>query len=125
MEQLPTNAPGEIFIRKLTKQKNLRKHVTKTLQAASTALEEIDSSLNYLRTLILLELSECDIAEDLLKKAAYHVDKAFEIDYISDQEKINIYKLQRPLDRYLVPMKHHLELLTDIYKAPETFVISL
>jgi hypothetical protein len=106
-------------------QKNLRKHITKTLQAASTALEEIDSSLNYLRTLILLELAECDISEDLLKKAASHVDKAFHIDYISDQAKIDIYKLQRPLDRYLVPMKDHLELQTNIYKASETFVLTL
>lgn len=99
----------------------MRKHVHKSLLSASTALEEIDSSLNYLRTLLLLELGECNIAEDLLKKAASHVDKALDVDYITDQKQMDIYKLQRPLDRYLIPMKEHLELQTNIYKASETF----
>ena len=102
-------------------QPNLRMSVQKALQTCSTLLEEHNSVLHRLRVQLYLELAKMDVAEDVLSKALISVNKALSLDYVCAREEQEKFRLARPLDRYLVPMKEALDLRTSLYRDPERF----
>ncbi|MGB1602631.1 MAG: hypothetical protein ACPIOQ_58415, partial [Promethearchaeia archaeon] len=62
-------------------QPNLRKQVKRTLQSCAKALEDIRSPLHELRVQLHLEVTRCDVADDLYAAAAIQVKKGLDLDY--------------------------------------------
>jgi hypothetical protein len=104
-------------------QTNLRQKVLSSLQKIAESLHSIDSNLYELRASVHLEIAKCNIASDVLAKATVQVEQGITLDYkaefLTNEEKQS-FKMNRPLDRYIVPLKHQLDLQTSIYKLPET-----
>eukprot|EP00002_Diphylleia_rotans_P029704 TRINITY_DN6063_c0_g1_i1.p1 TRINITY_DN6063_c0_g1~~TRINITY_DN6063_c0_g1_i1.p1 ORF type:complete len:2440 (+),score=492.40 TRINITY_DN6063_c0_g1_i1:241-7560(+) len=100
-------------------QANLRSHVKRPLEKAAAALEEIRSQYHRVRVQIHLELSKCQVDDDLLVKARQEVEKGLLLDYPISDEEFESLRVLRPLDRFLEPLKARLDLRTRLYVQPE------
>ena len=98
-------------------QPNLRKQAKRTLQSCIKALEDIRSPLHELRAQLHLEMSRCDIADDLYAAAAIQVQKGLALDYSVPEERIIEYK--RPYDVHLNMLHKKLSMKMSLYAAPE------
>ena len=78
-------------------QPNLRHHVKTIMHIAAEALENIASPLTELRSLLHLEMTNCELADELVQKADSHVNKALGLDYYVDEEESGKYDLLRCL----------------------------
>ncbi|KAK9813259.1 hypothetical protein WJX72_011566 [[Myrmecia] bisecta] len=99
-------------------QSSTKKLVKRPFAAAAQALAAIASPLHRLRAQLHLEVAKGDMAEDMLAKASNEVKKALALDYGAAAEEQKRYALERPLDRYLLPMDQALTLRTAIYSDP-------
>eukprot|EP00899_Mesostigma_viride_P016074 jgi/Mesvir1/24468/Mv21832-RA.1 len=121
-------------------QPRLRRHVVRPFLAAVTALASLASSRHRLRARMHLELATAYIAEDTLNKAAVHVAKGLALDYRFLMDDADMAAaaagalppaptsdpatsvigglLDRPLDRFLLPLSLQLRLRTDLYREP-------
>eukprot|EP00742_Colponemidia_sp_Colp-10_P008157 GILJ01008813.1.p1 GENE.GILJ01008813.1~~GILJ01008813.1.p1 ORF type:complete len:2651 (-),score=491.70 GILJ01008813.1:182-7681(-) len=104
-----------------------RSHAHKALTTATDLLEDIDSNLTGLRVQLHLELAKCEMQLDFLSKAQAHITKALALDPTIPQEQLTLQLLPgedpapflRPLDRYIVPLAHKLQLKLNIYGDPD------
>eukprot|EP00736_Rhodelphis_marinus_P008054 Rmarinus@m.2965 len=100
-------------------QNNLRPHARTGIMIATNALEDLKSPLTYLRCLLQLEGAKCDIMDDLLQPAIKKLENAYSMDYVVPLETEK-YGMDRPLDRYLVPLLEKAHLRGNIYSDPDT-----
>ncbi|MEW5301509.1 MAG: hypothetical protein WDW36_004367 [Sanguina aurantia] len=91
-------------------QPELRRHVKRAMNAAARALEVIDSPLHRLRAQLHLEAAKCDAMEDSLIKASQEVARAIGLDYPVSPREQAAHQLERPLDRFLLPLADTLAL---------------
>ncbi|GFR51753.1 hypothetical protein Agub_g14204, partial [Astrephomene gubernaculifera] len=105
----------------------LRRHVKRAFNAAARALAVAASPLTRLRAALHLEAAKCDAAEEALIKAGQEVGKALALDYLPPPaEAAAVPWLQRPLDRWAVPLARALALRTSAEPAnPEEEAVSL
>ncbi|GLI64300.1 hypothetical protein VaNZ11_007525, partial [Volvox africanus] len=108
-------------------QPQLRRHVKRAFNAAARALAVASSPLTRLRAALHLEAAKCDAAEEALIKAGQEVGKALALDYLAPPaDAIAVPWLQRPLDRWAVPLSRALALRTSAEPAnPEEEAVSL
>eukprot|EP00659_Diplonema_papillatum_P015741 gene15741-24040_t len=97
-----------------------RGSIAKVLQQALQALESVDSNLHKLRVLLLTELAEHDVTCEYLTKAEAKVSKALSEDYVVSDAEAQLYEMERPLDRYLLPLQQCLELRSNVYYVPDS-----
>lgn len=100
-------------------QPQLRSQISRSLQNAAKHLEDIQSNMGLLRTLLYYEAALADMDSDFLNKATIKVDKALGTDYAVDVDEQRLYSLQRPLDRFLVWLKRKLDVRGSVYSKPE------
>ena len=98
-------------------QPNLRKQVKRTLQSCAKALEDIRSPLHELRVQLHLEVTRCDVADDLYAAAAIQVKKGLDLDYAVPEDRVVEYK--RPYDLHLNLLHKKLSMKMSLYAAPE------
>ncbi|KAL3147912.1 hypothetical protein ABBQ32_002622 [Trebouxia sp. C0010 RCD-2024] len=87
----------------------LSKQVKRTMTSAAQALASVASPLHSLRALLHLEIAKGDMADDLFAKlnsvqAASEIKKAQALDYLAAQEAQQQWDLERPLDRFIMPI---------------------
>ena len=100
-------------------QTEYRKHVRKPFATALAALESIGSNLHQLKVHLQLEIANCDVSEELLTKASAKLQEALQVDYVVSDEEKAAAGWERPLDKFVVPMKDKCELISNIYVLPE------
>jgi len=100
-------------------QPTLRERAKTVLHIAAEALEKLESSSHQLRALLHLEMTKCELANELVKKADQHCTKSLALDYAGNQAQVEKYDLLRPLDRFLLPIKQILDLKVSMYAQPE------
>eukprot|EP00200_Dunaliella_tertiolecta_P013666 CAMPEP_0202394750 /NCGR_PEP_ID=MMETSP1127-20130417/93597_1 /ASSEMBLY_ACC=CAM_ASM_000462 /TAXON_ID=3047 /ORGANISM="Dunaliella tertiolecta, Strain CCMP1320" /LENGTH=1471 /DNA_ID=CAMNT_0048997397 /DNA_START=145 /DNA_END=4558 /DNA_ORIENTATION=- len=99
-------------------QPNKRRFVKRAFNSAAKALEVISSPLHRLRVHLHLEVAKCDAGDDSLIKASQEVSKAGALDYVATPEERMQHALERPLDRYLMPLATSLALRTSLTQEP-------
>ena len=93
--------------------------ISRCLQAAAKHLDDIESNMASLRTLLHHEVAQCDMDADYLSKSVTRVEKALSIDYVPNSEDVKLYALDRPLDRFLVWMQRRLNIKSNLYAKPD------
>ncbi|CAG9462689.1 unnamed protein product [Pedinophyceae sp. YPF-701] len=101
-------------------QHNLHHHVRKPFLAASRALAAIQSPLNRLRAQLHLEVAKLDMEDDAPIKALEQANAGLALDYQADDGEKARTGLERPLDRFLEPIRRSLYLKTTIQEEGGT-----
>lgn len=93
--------------------------IARCLQNAAKHLEDVQSNMLTLRTLLYYEAALTDVDSDFLNKATLKMDKALGTDYHADPDEQKVYSLLKPLDRFLVWLKRKLEVRSNLYGKPD------
>lgn len=109
-------------------QPELRHHVKRSFTAAARALDAIASPLHRLRAQLHVETARCEVADESLVKAEQEARRALALDYVAPPDEVARFKLERPLDRQLVPLWRGLQLkmgLGEEASGPEEAAMAL
>jgi hypothetical protein len=86
-------------------QPNLRARAKSALEVALKGLESVGSARAMLRAQILLELSFCNLDDNLVVKAHRDAELGLHAHYAVPEAISSAFGLQRPLDRFLLPQR--------------------
>ena len=104
-----------------------RKFIYKPFVEVAKLLELIKSNNYKLRVNFHLEIAKNDIADDFLRRAEEHINKAIHLDYSTVRSKLNVEVderedpgfYQRPYERMLIMLSDKLRLKRDIFAEPK------